>query len=135
MWTMFALASSYYKEYLLEGSRIKSRIEKVEVDSLKSARLALQNHHTALSDTANMLLIHHAILNPKLHQRHWTKYLYPLQYNGQQACLIMARHAIWLMCILPLTNKYAFQLYDYSFMGVGDEVDLTRVNGIIGTSR
>jgi len=36
---------------------------------------------------------------------------------------------------LPLTNKYRFQTYDYNWVGCGEEYDLTKVNGILGTSR
>ena len=39
------------------------------------------------------------------------------------------------MTILPSTVKYHFQSFKYDFVGDGDEIDLTKVNGIVGTSR
>jgi hypothetical protein len=47
----------------------------------------------------------------------------------------MARHAIWLMAILPLTEKYRFQTFNYDWVRYGDENYLTKVNSILGTSR
>jgi predicted ATPase len=80
-------------------------------------------------------MIHHAIINPEMHKLHWTDYLYQLQDSGQQASLVIATHAIWLMAILPLTDKYRFQTYDYNWVGYGEENSLTKVHGIVGTSR
>jgi hypothetical protein len=39
------------------------------------------------------------------------------------------------MAILPLTDKYKFQTYDYSGVGYGEKEYLTKIHGIIGTSR
>lgn len=128
-----ALSSSYCKEYSVEASARKT-MEKVEKRTLQLLQDELQRN-TVPVDTASMLLIHHAILNPELHSKHWTDYLYQLQDNGQQAWLIMVRHPIWLMTILPSTVKYHFQSFKYDFVGDGDEINLTKVNGIVGTSR
>lgn len=133
--TMFALASSYLKEYLPDKHPNKAKMEYVEAEAIKRAMAEITDGEE-LQNTARMLLIHHAILNPKMHQQHWSLYMYQLRNRpGEQACFIMARHAIWLMAILPLTMNYQFQKYDYNFVGVGEEQDLTRVNGIVGTSR
>ena len=60
-------------------------------------------------DTAKMLMIYYAILNPNMYKAHWTDYLYQLQDSpGKQANIVIARHSIWLMTILPLTGKYLF---------------------------
>ena len=137
---MIALASSYYKEYLLDGSVQKERMKKLEVEAIMRATAALKwnaregNVHSG--DTAKMLLIHHAILNQNSHSIHWTNYLYQLQDSpGQQSNLIMARHSIWLMTILPLNEKYRFQTFNYDWVGYGEQNNLAKVNGILGTSR
>ncbi|KAF4635251.1 hypothetical protein G7Y89_g2857 [Cudoniella acicularis] len=70
-------------------------------------------------DAAKMLMIHHAIINPEMHK----------------ASLVIAAHSIWLMAIFPLTEKYRFQTYDYSWVGYGEENYLSKVHGIVGTSR
>ena len=49
--------------------------------------------------------------------------------------VVIAAHAVWLMAILLLTDKFRFQTYDYSGVGCGEEDYLTKVHGIIGTSR
>ncbi len=103
---MIALASSYYKEYLPDGSAQKEQMKKVEVEAIARATVALKwnviEGNVGPGDTAKMLLIHHAILNQKSHSIHWTNYLYQLQDSpGQQSNLIMARHSIWLMTVLP----------------------------------
>jgi hypothetical protein len=137
---MLALAASYYKEFLDDWSAQKEKMKQLEMECLKRAVAKLQQNTAAeshiSSDAAKMLLIHHAILNRDLHSRHWTDYLYQLQDSpGQQTNLVMARHAIWLMAILPLTEKYRFQTFNYDWVGYGEENYLTKVNGILGTSR
>jgi len=137
---MMALASSYYKKYLLDGSAQKERMKRMEVESIVRATAALKRNaiegNLFSGDTAKMLLIHHAILNQNSHSIHWTNYLYQLQDSpGQQSNLIMARHSIWLMTILPLNEKYRFQTFNYDWVGCGEQNNLAKVNGILGTSR
>ncbi len=137
---MIALASSYYKEYLLDGSAQKEQMKKLEVEAIVQATAALKRDaikgNVRSRDTARMLLIHHAILNQDSHSIHWTNYLYQLQDSpGQQSNLIMARHSIWLMTILPLNEKHRFQTFNYDWVGCGEQNNLAKVNGILGTSR
>jgi hypothetical protein len=138
-YAVYALTASYYKEFLDDQSQ-KKKIKRIEIYCLKKA-LATLRQNTAesyvSSDTTKMLLIHHAILNQDLHQRHWTDYLYQLQDSslGLQANLIIARHAIWIMAILPLKEKYRFQALNYDWVGDGEENYLTKINGILGASR
>lgn len=137
---MIALASSYYKEYLPAGSAEKEQMRKLEVEAIVRATAALKRNaiegNACSGDTAKMLLIHHAILNQNSHSVHWTNYLYQLQDSpGQQSNLIMARHSIWLMTILPLNEKYGFQKFNYDWVGCGEQNNLAKVNGILGTSR
>jgi hypothetical protein len=137
---MIALTSSYYKEYLPDGSVQKEQMEKLEVEAIAQTMTALKRNtakgNVSFRDAAKMLLIHHAILNQNAHSTHWTNYLYQLQDSpGQQSNLIMARHSIWLMTILPLNEKYQFQTFNYDWVGCGEESNLTKVNGILGTSR
>ena len=137
---MIALTSSYYKEYLPDGSAQKEQMKNLEVEAIARTTAALKGNaiegHVSSTDTAKMLLIHHAILNQNLHSAHWTTYLYQLQNSvGQQSNLIMARHSIWLMTILPLKEKYRFQTFNYDWVGCGEGNSLTKVNGILGTSR
>jgi len=139
-YAMIALTSSYYKEYLPDGSAQKERMKKWEVEAMTRAMAALKRDAVEglvfSGDTAKMLLIHHAILNQNLHSAHWTNYLYQLQdFPGQQSNLIMARHSIWLMTILPLNEKYRFQTFNYDWVGCGEDNSSTKVNGILGTSR
>lgn len=47
----------------------------------------------------------------------------------------MAGHSIWLMTILPLNEQYRFQTFNYDWVGCGEGNSLTKVNGILGTSR
>lgn len=138
-YAMIALTSSYYKEYLPDESIQKEWMEKREVEAIAQTIMALEqntrNDHV-YRDTAKMLLIHHAILNQDTHSGHWTDYLYQLQDSpNQQSNLIMARHSIWLMTILPLNEKYEFQTFNYDWVGCGVNHSLTKVNGILGTSR
>jgi len=137
---MIALASSYYKEYLPDGSARKEQMEILEGNSIVQATEALERNPTegnvSSRNTAKMLLIHHAILNQRSHPVHWTKYLYQLQdVPDQQSNLIMARHSIWLMTILPLNEKHRFQTFNYDWVGCGEQHNLAKVNGILGTSR
>jgi hypothetical protein len=137
---MIALASSYYKEYLPDGSARKEQMEILEGKSIVQAAAALERNPTegnvSSRNTAKMLLIHHAILNQRSHSVHWTNYLYQLQdVPDQQSNLIMARHSIWLMTILPLHEKHRFQTFNYDWVGCGEQHKLAKVNGILGTSR
>ncbi|KAL9125161.1 MAG: hypothetical protein Q9217_005593 [Psora testacea] len=137
---MIALSSSYYKEYLPDESAQKKQVEELEVEAIAQTMIALKRNtiegHTYSGDAAKMLLIHHAILNQKAHSAHWTDYLYQLQdFPGQHSNLILATHSIWLMTILPLNKKYQFQTFNYDWVGCGEENSLTKVNGILGTSR
>jgi len=139
-YAMIALTSSYYKEYLPDGSAQKERIKKWEVEAMTRAMAALKRDAVEglvfSRDTAKMLLIHHAILNQNLHSAYWTNYLYQLQdFPGQQSNLIMARHLIWLMTILPLNEKYRFQTFNYDWVRCGEDNSSTKVNGILGTLR
>jgi len=139
-YALIALTSSYYKEYLPDGSAQKERMKKLEVEATARTTAALKRNavegRVPSGDTAKMLLIHHAILNQNLHSAHWTNYLYQLQDSpGQQSNLIMARHSIWLMTILPLNEKYRFQTFNYDWVGCGEDNSLTKVNGILGASR
>ena len=130
---VIALTSSYYKEYLPEGSKLREKMTQLEMQSVARTTDLFQRD---APDAARMLMIHHAILNPNMHEKHWSDYLYQLQDSpGQQTNLVIARHSIWLMTILPLADKYRFQTYDYSWVGCGEENGLTKVNGILGTSR
>jgi hypothetical protein len=82
-----------------------------------------------------MLIIHHAIINPKSHRCHWTEYMYQLHhFPGQQTNVVMAAHVVWLMAILPLDDIYSFQNHDYHWLG-NDSPDLYQVNSILGLSR
>jgi len=113
---ILALSSSYYKEYFPDGSAIKEQMKKLESESIAQAAAALERDpiegniskgNISSRNIAKMLLIHHAILNPSSHPVHWTKYLYQLQHvPNHQSNLIMARHSIWLMTILPLNEKH-----------------------------
>lgn len=137
---IIVLASSYYKEYLPDGSAEKEQMERLEGLSIVQAVAALKRNSTegnvSSRNPAKMLLIHHAILNQGLHSLHWTEYLYQLQdVPNQQSNLIMARHSIWLMTILPLNGKHQFQDFDYRWVGCGEQHSLEKVNGILGTSR
>ncbi len=71
---MIALTSSYYKEYLPDGSAQKERMKKLEVEAIARTTAALKRNaiegHVFSTDTAKMLLIHHAILNQNLHSAH-----------------------------------------------------------------
>jgi hypothetical protein len=98
-----ALTCSYYKEYLPEGSVQKEKMKQLEIQSLVQAIALFQQN--AL-DATKMLMIHHAIINLEMHKVYWTDYLYQLQDSSRQASLVIAAHAIWLMAILPLTDKY-----------------------------
>ena len=139
-YAMIALTSSYYKEYLPEGSIEKEKMKTLEIDAVARAMTILKQNaiegHAYPGDAAKMLLIHHAILNQSEHIAHWTAYLYQLQDSpGQQSNLLMAVHPVWLMAILPLNEKYPFQTFNYHWIGCGQELNLTKVNGILGTSR
>ena len=136
---MIALTLSYYKEYLPDDSIHKERMEKREVEAIAQTMMALKqntgNGHV-YSDTAKMLLIHHAILNQNTRSAHWTEYLYQLQdSHGRQSNLIIATHSVLLMTILPLAEKYRFQTFNYDWIGRGEQCSLTKVNGIVGMSR
>ena len=139
-YAMIALTSSYYKEYLLDGSVEKEKMKNLEIEAIMQTMRSLKRKalegHVYSRDAARMLLIHHAILNQSAHAEHWTKYLYQLQdFPGQQSNLVMASHSIWLMTLLPLNEKYPFQTFNYGWIGCGEEHSLTKVNGILGTSR
>lgn len=135
---MIALTSSYYKEYLPDGSVEKEKMKTLEIEAITQTMTSLERTASRVysGDAARMLLIHHAILNQSAHVEHWTKYLYQLQdCPGQQSNLVMARHSIWLMTILPLNGKYPFQNFNYDWIRCGEEHSLNKVNGILGTSR
>ncbi len=139
-YAMIALTSSYYKEYLRDGSVEKEKMKNLEIEAITQTMTSLKRNalegHVYSGDAARMLLIHHAILNQSAHAEHWTKYLYQLQdFPGQQSNLVMARHSIWLMTLLPLNEKYPLQTFNYDWIGCGEEHSLTKVNGILGTSR
>ena len=115
---MIALASSYYKKYLLDESVQKERMKNLEVEVIVRATAALKRNviegNVNSEDVVKMLLIHHAILNQNSHCIHWINYLYQLQnFSDQQSNLIMTRHSIWLMTILSLNKKYRFQTFNY----------------------
>lgn len=83
-----------------------------------------------------MLVIHHAIINPQLHRKHWTEYMYPLRHSpGQRTNVVIAAHAVWLMTFLPLDDKYDFQRCNYDWLAEGHDFELHSVNGILGLSR
>lgn len=63
---LMALTSSYYKEYLPEGSARKDKMIQLEIQSVARAIDRFQN----APDAAKMLMIHHAILNPHMHKVH-----------------------------------------------------------------
>jgi hypothetical protein len=127
-----ALTCSYQKAYFLEGSVQKEKLKQLESISLVQAMALI---HQNVPDAFMMLMIHHAIIFPEKHEKHWTEYLYQIRDFKPQASVVIAAHAIWLMAILPLTDKYKFQTYDYSGVGCGEEEYLTKVHGIVGTSR
>lgn len=129
-----ALSSSYYKDYLQSGSPDRSRVEKLEMKSLRSALVSLKGDGPE-RDTALMLIIHHAIINPMLHQLHWTEYTLQSQHHpAHQSNVVIAAHFVWLMAILPLNDSYAFQRHDYRWLGV-DSPSFYMVNSILGQSR
>jgi hypothetical protein len=133
-YALFALSASYYKEYLPDGSPERREAEQMERTSMTRAFHLLPQPGPA-RDAALMLLIHHAIINPGLHKRHWTQYLYQLNhYSGQQMNVVIAAHAVWLMAVLPLDDRYGFQKFDYQWLG-HDCLDLSMVNSILGLSR
>ncbi len=139
-YALITLTSSYYKEYLPDGSTQKERMKKLEVEATARTTAALKRNivegRIPSRDTTKILLIHHAILNQNLYSVHWTNYLYQLQDSpGQQSNLIITRHSIWLMTILPLNEKYRFQTFNYDWVGYGEDNNLTKVNGILGASR
>ena len=88
-------------------------MKRLEVKALAQTITALKRN-TIAGDAAKMLLIHYAILNRNVYCIYWTNYLYQLQDSpGQHSNLIIARHSIWLMTILPLNKKYQFQTFNY----------------------
>jgi hypothetical protein len=127
-----ALTCSYQKAYFLEGTVQKEKLKRLESISLVQAMALIQQN---VPDAFMMLMIHHAIIFPEKHVKHWTEYLYQIRDFKPQASVVIAAHAIWLMAILPLTDRYKFQTYDYSGVGCGEEDCLTKVHGIVGTSR
>ncbi|KAF2652442.1 hypothetical protein K491DRAFT_48930 [Lophiostoma macrostomum CBS 122681] len=141
LWAVYVISASYYKEFLDEGSEQKEMMKQSEICYLRKAVEALSQVSaaiqaaTAVQDATNMLLIHHAILNPDLHERPWTEQLYESDYRDySQANIVIAGHAIWLMAFLPLTDDYSFQTYNYSWVGTGDWKDINKVHGIVGCS-
>lgn len=151
---MYVISASYYKEYLDDGSEQKEAMKQSEICYLRRALEALDQVSAAIQaaiavqdavairtalavqDATNMLLIHHAILNPNLHNRPWTEQLYELEHRDfSQANVVIAAHAIWLMAFLPLTDNYSFQTYNYSWVGTGDWNAINKVHGIVGCSR
>lgn len=80
-------------------------------------------------------MIHYVIIFPEKHKKYQTKYLYQIRDFKPQVSIVITTYVIWLMAILPLTNKYKFQTYDYSGVRCGEEEYLIKVYSIIGTLR
>ena len=130
-----ALTASYYKEFLDDQNPEKERMRKLEARALRETFTLLASNDVSFG-AARMLFVQHAVLNRNLHRFHWTDYLCQSQDSpDQQANLIMAGHAVWLMAIIPLTDRYRFQTFNYDWIGRGEENRLTKVNSILGTSR
>jgi hypothetical protein len=130
-WIVLALTCCYQKEYLTEGSPERKKVADLEIHALNQALRLWWNP----PEPARMLMIHYAALNRDKHPVYWIEYLCESEDTGQESSVINASHAVWLMTFLPLTEKYRFQRTDRSWLWTADHNRLTKVIGVMGTSR
>lgn len=130
---MLALFAFYHKEYFLEGSFEKRRIEYAEfrynMETAREVREGIVRGDVGASTAiAAALLSHHVTLNPSMHQVCWTKYLYLMIDSvgiNLKANLAIASVAILAMTTLPLNRERSFQHFDYHWIGFGEAEQLT----------